>query len=565
MDEALLDADVKVMVDAKTQWARLPIKDKIVYLEQVKDQLLQHAEEWVDVGRRLKDFAEDSPLVGAEEWLGGPYPTLSWLVDVIDTLSAIRRGEDPLAGSGVSTREDGQVVARVLPRGIYDQLLFSGYELDVWMQPEVTEQNLRDSIGVFYRRPDPEGLLTLVLGAGNVSAIPILDALYALIADGSVVLLKMNPINDAYGPVFESILEPLIRDGYVGLVYGGADVGAYLTHHEQVDAIHLTGSAETFNRVVFGSGESGQGSDATERLDKPVRSELGGVSPTIVVPGSWTDDDIRYQAEHIATQKLHSSGHACVASQVVILPQGWNLKDRFVEALRRALTDSPDRDAFYPGTEQRQQSLRLAHPEAEALASRQSRTLLVGLDPDTDDAAFAEEFFGPMLVTTDLPGDTTSEYLANAVVFANERLAGNLGANILVDPAAAKRHGEALEQAIADLRYGAVGVNAWSAFGFLASRAAWGAFPGNTVEDIQSGTGFVHNALLFDKPQKNVIRAPFRAFPRSARHLGTTMAVRPPWFVSNSTATQTARRFTQFVADPKPQRLPALFASALRG
>ena len=100
---------------------------------------------------------------------------------------------------------------------------------------------------------------------------------------------------------------------------------------------------------------------------------------------------------------------------------------------------------------------------------------------------------------------------------------------------------------------------------FLASRAAWGAYPGNTPQDIQSGTGVVHNALLFDKPQKNVIQAPFRAFPRSARHGHHTMAVKPPWFVNNRTATATARRLTEFAADPKPHRLVGLFASALRG
>ena len=45
------------------------------------------------------------------------------------------------------------------------------------MEPGVTEESLRETIGAFYRRTDPQGRVTLVLGAGNVSAIPILDAL----------------------------------------------------------------------------------------------------------------------------------------------------------------------------------------------------------------------------------------------------------------------------------------------------------------------------------------------------------------------------------------------------
>lgn len=105
--------------------------------------------------------------------------------------------------------------------------MLSGYELDVWMEPGVTAGNV--PLGEFYKQTDPMGRVTLVLGAGNVSAIPMLDTLYSLFADGDVVVLKMNPVNEVYGPVFERILAPLIRDGFLRIVYGGAEVGAQLT------------------------------------------------------------------------------------------------------------------------------------------------------------------------------------------------------------------------------------------------------------------------------------------------------------------------------------------------
>ena len=129
-----------------------------------------------------------------------------------------------------------------------------------------------------------------MLGAGNVSAIPMLDALYCLFADGDVVVLKMNPVNEAYGPVFERVLEPLIRDGYLAIVYGGADVGEHLTGSDLVDTVHITGSERTYDTIVFGAGAAGQEAKAagTPRFAKPIRSELGGASPTIVVPGPWT-------------------------------------------------------------------------------------------------------------------------------------------------------------------------------------------------------------------------------------------------------------------------------------
>ena len=563
----LIDQALERVAENKQRWAHLPIADRIGYLREIRDLLVANADAWVAAGVQMKGLDPRSPLVGGEEWLGGPYPTAAWLTEMIDTLTRLKTGVDPLQGVRISTRLDGQVVAGVFPANPYDRLLLNGYELDVWMQPGVTPGTLRDHVGAFYRQKDPKGALTLVLGAGNVAAIPMLDVLYCLYADGHVVVLKMNPVNEVYGPVFERILAPLIRDGYLSVVYGGADVGQHLTDSDFVDTVHITGSERTFETIVFGPGGAGQQAKAagTPRWNKPIRSELGGSSPTIVVPGPWTKADIAYQAQHLATQKLFSAGHTCVASQVLILPEGWEHKDALLDALRAAMATAPDRRPFYPGTQDRQDTFRADNPAAEAIPGPQDRTLLVDVDPSSDHPAFHDEMFGPIYVTTSLDGADAAHFLAEAVEFANQRLHGNLGANILVHPQTAKELGPLLEDAIADLRYGCIGVNVWSAFAFLSPRGAWGAFPGNTPEDIQSGTGVVHNALLFDSSQKTVARAPFRPFQRSLGHPLEGLTVKPPWFLNNRTARSTARAFTMFAADPHPKRLPGIFAPAVRG
>lgn len=545
-----LDLELAVLAEHKDRWARLPIPTKMRYLEEVRDLVLAHAQEWVDAGAALKGLPADSPLLGGEEWLGGPYPTVAWLTDVMRTLEAIRTGADPLDGFDVRTTVTGQTAVRVMPSSMYERLLLSGYEVDVWMEPDVTRANLPGTIGAAYRRQDPDGRLVLVLGAGNVSAIPVLDTLYSLFADGDVVVLKMNPVNDAYLPVFHRIFEPLVRDGYLRIVGGGVEVGQALAAHESVDAIHITGSERTW-RAIRAAG-----------VTKPMRAELGGATPTIIVPGPWTDADLAYQAEHVATQKLHSSGHACVAAQVLVLPAQWDRTEAFLDHLRQALAKAPARQPFYPGTAEMLDSFAREHPGVEQLGGGQSPLLLTGVDPDSDHPAFQREFFGPVLVATALPGADAAEFLRNAVTFANERLHGTLGANLVVHPAT---DSAALERAVGDLRYGCIGVNAWAGFAFLAAKAAWGAYPPASEDDVESGIGFVHNALLFDRPQKNVVHGPFRPFPRSARHRGTTVAVKPPWFLTNRTAQSTARQLTEFAAHPGATRLPGLFASALRG
>lgn len=567
MDPIAIDRSLEGLSQVKDRWAKLPLRERIRYLEQVRDLLVENADAWVAAGVQLKGLDPKAPIVGGEEWLGGPYPTAAWLTDMIGTLTRLSTGADPLEGVRVRTGANGQVIAGVFPSNAYDRLLLNGYELDVWMQPGVTPATLRDTVGSFYRESDPSGALTLVLGAGNVAAIPMLDALYCLFVDGHVVVLKMNPVNEAYGPVFARVLDPLIRDGYLAIVYGGADVGEHLTGSDLVDTVHITGSERTHDTIVFGPGEAGQEAKAagTPRFGKPIRSELGGASPTIVVPGPWTSADIAYQAQHLATQKLFSAGHTCVASQVLILPEGWDRKDQLLDALRSALAGAPDRAPFYPGTEERQDAFRAANPDAEAIPGPQERTLLVDVDPDSDHPGFHDEMFGPVYLTTSIDGADAGDFLTKAVSFANERLHGNLGANILIHPQTAKELGPQLEQAIADLRYGCIGVNVWSAFAFLSPRAAWGAYPGNTATNIQSGTGVVHNTLMFDRSQKSVTRAPFRPYQRSLRHPMQGLTVKPPWFLDNSTARSTARAFTMFAADPKPARLPGIFIPAVRG
>jgi aldehyde dehydrogenase (NAD(P)+) len=170
-----------------------------------------------------------------------------------------------------------------------------------------------------------------------------------------------------------------------------------------------------------------------------------------------------------------------------------------------------------------------------------------------------------VIAVTRLPGRSAQEFLDAAVAFANERLAGTLAANLIADPRTLKRLGRALENAIACLRYGTVAVNCWTGVAYLGPRATWGGFPGSDARDIQSGIGVVHNALLLDRPERTVVRGPFRAFPRSVTRGELTLSPKPPWFVTNRTAQATAKRLTRFEADPGWRHLPRIFASALRG
>jgi aldehyde dehydrogenase (NAD(P)+) len=124
--------------------------------------------------------------------------------------------------------------------------------------------------------------------------------------------------------------------------------------------------------------------------------------------------------------------------------------------------------------------------------------------------------------------------------------------------------GEGFRTAVAALEYGTIAINCWSAFGFLTATASWGAAPGHTVDDVQSGIGVVHNALLIQAPERSVVQGPFRPFPRSVAHGELALFPKPPWFVTARSAATTGRLLTSFAASPAWRRLPGIFAAAFR-
>ncbi len=519
-----------------------------------------HAEAatWAEAASKAKGLT-GTPLEG-EEWLSGPWALLYALNRYIATMEQIAtRGVPQIAASRRHRRPDGQIVVDVFPNDLYDRTLLSGVRAEVWMQPGVTAESLEDSMAVWYKQQSPQPRVALVLGAGNIASIPPLDVLYKLLADGAVCILKMNPVNDYLGPIFERALKPLIDEGYVCIAYGGADVGKALCEHPLVDEIHITGSDKTHDAIVFGSGPDG--AERKRRNDpllkKPITSELGNVSPTIVVPGPWSDADFRFQAEQICTQKLHNNGFNCIASQVLILPRDWEGTPRLLEAIDGVLREAQDRPAYYPGAQARCESLSADRAEiyrfgkADAGFTPRTRVMTEMSHPDP---SFSIEAFSSVLSVTTIAGDT-DEYLHDAVAFANDRLWGTLGGNIVIHPRTMKDHAAALDRTIADLRYCCVAVNAWTGVGFLLTDATWGAYPGHTLDDVRSGIGVVHNSFLFDKAQKSVVYAPFAPFPRSLAGYGGALLPRPPWFVTNKMAAKTARALCDYEYRKNPLTL----------
>ena len=567
--KAEVDAKVATLAAHKGEWAETSVERRLGYLRELRARTHAVAEPWVEAAAMAKGVAVDSGAAG-EEWLSGPWALLYGINCYIESLSQLQRNGTTRPPGKVRTRPDGQVIAAVFPSDVFNTLLFNGVRGEVWMEPGVNAAELEASMAGAYKRPRPAGAVALVLGAGNVASIAPMDVLHKLLTEHSVVLLKLNPVNGYLGPLFEDAFKGLIDDAFVAMVDGGPEVGAYLTEHPGIEELHMTGSARTHDAIVFGSGPEGeQRRRANEpRNHRRMTSELGNVTPLIVVPGPWSARDVRYQADNIVSSKLHNVGHDCIATQVLVLPAVWDRKRALLDEVRRLLVETPQRPAYYPGAPGRVQdyaSRRGAQTVASDAEGKPSRVLLQGLDPGASEACFSDECFASVLAVVELPGADAASFLGAAVDFCNDKLWGTLGATVLVDPRTRKQLGSAFEDALAQLRYGCIGVNLWCGIGFGLAPVTWGAHPGHTLNDVQSGIGWVHNTYLFDRPQKSVVYGPFAEFPRSALKGETSTAPKPPWFVSNRRALDVSRRLEGFEASRGWRHVPGLFAAALRG
>jgi aldehyde dehydrogenase (NAD(P)+) len=566
-DTAQMDSALADLAESKDRWANLPIAQKLPYLDSIKRNTVKVARRWVEAATKAKGLSMDHPLAG-EEWTSGPFMVLWPLPGLRTTLVRLSSGVPVLEGFETGTGPDGQVVVDVYPKSFDEMLLFAGLTAQTWMQPDVTFESLEESTAAFYRQEDPAGAVAVVLGAGNIASIAVLDAVYALFNQGRVVVLKMNPVNDYLGPFFEEVFEDLIADGYVRFAYGGTDVGHYLTTHPLVDMIHITGSVDSFNAIVYGTGDEGEANRLADRPTNPrhIEAELGGVGCVLVVPGKWSAKDIRFQAEHIVSYKMHNSGFNCVAAQVLVVADDWDQKDDLLNEIRAVLSEIDDRDPYYPGSKARCLAAVEGYETADSFGGDGHRHLVTGLDAeDESEPFFSTEIFGPVLTVTSLPTSGPEEFLAEAVAFANDRLYGSLGANIIIDPKTARSHDAALERGIADLRYGTVTVNAWSGVAYFMTRSTWGAFPGHPMNDIQSGRGVVHNTLMFDKAEKTVVRGPFaeaqRAMLKREFHLSPKMV----YFVTNKQAHVVGEKLIDYCDAPSKLKLMSIASSALRG
>lgn len=541
----------------KDTWVRLEIEERLAILDEIHQDLVSFQESWV-AAEMEGQCIEPGSLGEAEEWVLLA-TTFRALNRIRKSLLEIKASGHPRISEKLWTHPDGQVVAGVYPETNIDRLLFRGVTGEVWMEPEINIEDFYTHLAVAYQDPDRSGKIALVLGAGNATMTALIDALHKLFVELQVVVLKPNPVNSYMGPLIEKVFRALIKRGFLGVAYGGAAEGSYLCNHPEVDELHITGSDKTYEAIVFGTGPEGARRKANKEPinTKPFSGELGNISPVIVVPGPWTTDDIKAQANQIATWFVANAGFACLTPRVIIQHASWEHRSELMSEIGRSLESTATRKAYYPGAEERMTQFVNAHPEAHQYGAPQEDhlpwTFITDVDPeDKDDICFQQESFCSVYAETAIEAPSPQDFIKKAVEFANDTLWGTLSVIMIVHPDSYKdpEVATAIEEAVKNLRYGTVAINMLAYYSAYLMVTPWGAFPGHDIYDIQSGIGKVFNFLMIEGSQKSVLRAPFKRLD--------------PLTANSRRAPEFAKKLAKFNANPTWWKFPDLAWTAIR-
>ena len=465
-----------------------------------------------------------------EEWLGGPFASVLATQYYIKSLT----NDDDLTEKKYNSEENSY---KVFPNNFIERITFPFIDAKVIFNKSMSFDDINKYRG-FSKRYDIDPSITLVLGAGNFSSIPYLDVLYHLITRKSVILLKLNPVNEYLKPVFEKVFQNFIERWYIIVTTGNIDESKYMATHPGINHIHLTGSDKTFEDIVYGREltEKERRSKSLSKVNnKPITSELGNVTPIIIHPGKWSTSDIKYQARKIVTAKLNNNGFNCIAAQVVVLPDGWGQTETLIKYVKHYMSKAKERKAYYPESIERLEKLEKdkGYERVNALSCvtpHLTREIKAYSKFEIDEVWSSTIYFKKIEYTS------VEDFANKAIDYCNDELWGNLGVSVIIKDHDRKFNKHITNLYVDNLNYGTVAINEWAAIGYIIPQLPWGGFPGNRDNDIQSGQSVVHNSMLFESPLKGVVNTKFRI----------SRLIDPPWFVTNKKARRLFKNLTYY-------------------
>ena len=541
-----IDRNINSLRVNSKEYSKIENSKLISLLEESINNIKEVAYYWATISAEKKGVTGTAGE--GEEWLGGPFATVFGMQYYIDTLKDLNKPLDSnLFNNELNTY-------KVFPNNFLEKIFFPFISAEVKFNKNIKFNEIEEYRG-FAMRYSHDSSISLILGAGNVSCIPLLDAIYHLVAKRSVVYIKLNPVNDYLLPVYEKVFKNFISLGYVVITKGSIDESKYMTNHNGIDHIHLTGSDETYEHIVYGkllNDDEKKLKNIKKVNNKSFSSELGNVTPIIVHPGNWSNSELKFQARKIVTAKLNNGGFNCISAQIVILPEEWNQTDKLIKYIKMYMKKIDDRLSYYPNSLKVLNGLE-KDKNYERLNDQTCATPHLSREIKAYSKFETSEIWGTSIYFKKISYEDELDYVNKAITYCNKTLWGNLGATVLIKKYNHKKIKPITNTYVDNLKYGTVAINEWSAIGFIIPTLPWGGYPGNRDNDIQSGQDFVHNSMFFESPLNGVVYSKFRM----------SNIIDPLWFVTNKKGKKVFKNLTYFQIDKSFSNFIKLALSAV--
>lgn len=468
---------------APKSWAKTSVIERLALLEQVQDNLKKYAVELGEVDAKMKNDLIGENVTSVPEGMGTTVmPMANTLMGIHKLYESLVEGKMP---EPISIKEIGTDLfeVQVFPIHSKDKLAAAKQKGYLHIEGMPIQTNPLDK---------PAGIIA-VSGAGNYSSS--IEMAMALFLENKAVIHKPHKLNEATDQIWEKIFAPLIEAKAVA--FCDADQGREMAKLKGLHSIYFTGSTGVAHAIQ-------------NAASAPLVSECGGNNPCIIVPGKWSEKDIKRQAIQLASVGKLNGGAVCGRPQTIVTSKNWEQREQFLNELRKAIAEETFAcSEHYPGVDKTKEAFLGNQPTAEILKPENGKhnksDFVLIPNISEDDFAVTNEAF--CQVYSEIPLDVsanTDAFLTKATHFCNNKLLGSLGCMILVDNDTFEKHEARVHQAVRELNYGGIAVNDVPPNIWLNAYLTWGGC-GETTEDFVSGVGNFGNAMNFNNIKKSVI------------------------------------------------------------
>ncbi|GAC69830.1 aminobutyraldehyde dehydrogenase [Gordonia soli] len=359
------------------------------------------------------DDAVASARIGQRDWGAAPPAERSAVLRTLARLLESRSGDlvdDEVAHSGRSVRLAAEFD---IPGSIDHVDFYAGVARDLdgkasaEYSPDHTSSIRREPVGV--------------IGSIAPWNYPLQMAMWKVmpaLAAGCAVVLKPSELTPLTTLLLaELATEAGLPDGVLNVVVGtGAEVGAALAGHTDIDMVTFTGSTDVGRLVMSQAARHG----------RRVQLELGGKAPFVV----FDDADLDAAVNGAVAGSLINAGQDCTAATRAIVAE--SLYDDFVAGVGEVMSRVSVGDPTDPSTDMGSLS---SHPHRKKVAAMVDRAVAAGArlvtggtapdgpgcfyaptllaDVTEDSEIYRDEVFGPVLTVSSFVDDDDAIRRAN--------------------------------------------------------------------------------------------------------------------------------------------------------